>query len=117
LSKKFSPKRFVVDAGAMAIFWTILYSPVFLYTSRTIEVAAFGIGSSTALEILFGGVFGRFLDWFRKKFGIVPQSVLDRLKLISQTDSTLDRVALHDQVTVLLEIFEECNPCNCHYRY
>jgi hypothetical protein len=72
----FSFKRFAVDAGAMAIFWTILYTPVFLYTSKTLEAAAFGLGSSTVLEILFGGVYGRFLDWFRKKFGIIPQKAV-----------------------------------------
>jgi hypothetical protein len=71
---KFNPKRFAVDAGAMAIFWTILYTPVFLYTSKTFEAALFGLGSSTVLEILFGGVYGRFLDWFRKKFGLVIRS-------------------------------------------
>jgi hypothetical protein len=73
-SSSFDPKRFAVDAGAMAIFWTILYTPVFLYTSKTVEAALFGLGSSTVLEILFGGVYGRFLDWFRKKFGIVPKN-------------------------------------------
>ncbi|MDA4130332.1 MAG: L-alanine exporter AlaE [Thaumarchaeota archaeon] len=73
MSKGFSFKRFAVDAGAMAIFWTTLYTPVFLYTSKTLEAALFGLGSSTVLEILFGGVYGRFLDWFRKKFGIIPK--------------------------------------------
>ena len=66
-------KRFAVDAGEMAIFWTILYTPVFLYTSKTFEAALFWQASSTVLEILFGGVHGRFLDWFRKKFGTNTQ--------------------------------------------
>ena len=69
----FSIRRFAVDAGAMAFFWTILYTPVFLYTSKSIEAALFGLGSSTVLEILFGGVYGRFLDWFRRKCSVVPQ--------------------------------------------
>jgi hypothetical protein len=77
LSKQgFSLKRFVVDAGAMAIFWIIPYTPVFLYTSKTLEAVALGLGSSTILEILFGGIYGRFLDWFRKKFGIVPPKTI-----------------------------------------
>jgi len=61
----------------MAIFWTILYTPVFLYTSKTFEAALFGLGSSTVLEILFGGVYGRFLDWFRKKFGITRSLAIE----------------------------------------
>lgn len=63
-------KKFVVDAASMAIFWTAVYTPVFLYTSKSIEAALIGLGSSTVLEILLGGVYGRFLDWFRKKLGI-----------------------------------------------
>jgi hypothetical protein len=54
----------------MAIFWTIVYTPVFLYTSRSIEAALIGLGSSTVLEILLGGVYGKFLDWFRRKLGV-----------------------------------------------
>jgi hypothetical protein len=54
----------------MAIFWTIVYTPVFLYSSRSIEAALIGLGSSTVLEILLGGVYGKFLDWFRRKLGV-----------------------------------------------
>lgn len=53
----------------MAIFWTIAYTPVFLYTSRSFEAALFGLASAAALEILLGGVYGRFSDWFRMKLG------------------------------------------------
>jgi len=49
----------------MAIFWTIVYTPVFLHASRSIEAALIGLGSSTVLEILLGGVYGKFNDWFR----------------------------------------------------
>jgi len=66
-------KKFFIDAGACAIFWTVLYTPIFLYTSKSIEVALFGLGSSAVLEILFGGIYGKFLDWFRKKFEIVQK--------------------------------------------
>jgi hypothetical protein len=69
-----SIKRFAVDAGACAIFWTILYTPVFLYTSRTLETALFGLGSAAILEIVFGGVYGRFLDWFRGQFKVIPRA-------------------------------------------
>jgi hypothetical protein len=54
----------------MAIFWTVVYTPVFLYTSKSIEAALIGLGSSTVLEITLGGVYGKFLDWFRRKLGV-----------------------------------------------
>lgn len=59
-----------MDAASMAIFWTTVYTPIFLYTSRSIDVALIGLGSSTVLEILLGGVYGKFNDWFRGKAGI-----------------------------------------------
>jgi len=67
-------RRFIADAASMAIFWTIAYTPVFLYTSRSIEAALIGLGSSTVLEILLGGVYGKFLDWFRRKLGVTNQT-------------------------------------------
>ena len=54
----------------MGIFWTLVYTPVFLYTSRTIEAAALGLAFAAVLEILLGGVYGRFSDWFRTKLGV-----------------------------------------------
>lgn len=39
----FDFKRFSMDAAAMAIFWTILYTPLFLYTSRTLEARPSGL--------------------------------------------------------------------------
>jgi len=54
----------------MAVFWVIVYTPVFLYTSKSIEAALVGLGSSAILEILFGGVYGKFNDWVRKKAGV-----------------------------------------------
>ncbi len=62
-------RKFLADAGAMAIFWTTVYTPVFLYTSKTIDAALIGLASSTVLEITLGGVYGRFLDWFRRVLG------------------------------------------------
>jgi len=60
-------RRFLVDAASMAIFWTIAYTPVFLYTSRSFEAVLIGLASAAALEVLLGGVYGRFSDWFRVK--------------------------------------------------
>lgn len=68
--RAFANRKFVADAASMAIFWTIVYTPVFLYTSRSIEAALVGLGSATALEILLGGVYGKFNDWFRGKVGV-----------------------------------------------
>ncbi len=63
-------RKFAVDATSMAIFWTTVYTPIFLYTSKSIEAALVGLGSSAVLEILLGGVYGRFSDWFRVRLGI-----------------------------------------------
>jgi hypothetical protein len=51
----------------MAIFWEIVYTPVYLYTSKSLDAALVGLGSSAALEILLGGVYGKFNDWSEKK--------------------------------------------------
>jgi hypothetical protein len=66
----FVNRKFAVDAVSMAIFWVIVYTPVFLYTSKSIEAALVGLGSSAVLEILFGGVYGKFNDWVRRKAGV-----------------------------------------------
>lgn len=66
----FTNRKFAADAVSMAIFWTIVYTPVFLYTSRSFEAALVGLGSSTVLEILLGGVYGKFNDWFRGNAGV-----------------------------------------------
>ena len=63
-------RKFVVDATSMAIFWTAAYTPVFLLTSRSLEAALFGLGSAAVLEVVLGGAYGRFSDWFRAKFRV-----------------------------------------------
>ena len=63
-------KRFAVDSVACAIFWTLVYVPIFLYTSRSIGLFFVGLGSAAAVEIIFGGLYGKFLDLFRRKLGI-----------------------------------------------
>ena len=70
----FANRKFAVDAVSMAIFWVIVYTPVFLYTSKSIDAALIGLGSSAILEILFGGVYGKFNDWFRRKAGITEKA-------------------------------------------
>jgi hypothetical protein len=72
----FNKRKFAIDSVACAIFWTVIYVPVFLYTSRSLELALVGLGSAALLEILFGGLYRRFLDAFRRKFCLqeIPMS-------------------------------------------
>jgi hypothetical protein len=58
-------RKFVVDSCASAIFWGVVYLPIFIYTSRTVELVAIGLATSTLVEAFFGGFYGKFLDWFR----------------------------------------------------
>ncbi len=66
----FVNRKFMVDAIGMAIFWTIVYKPVFLYTSKSLDAAFIGLASAALLEILFGGVYGKFSDWLRRKLEV-----------------------------------------------
>jgi hypothetical protein len=61
-------KKFVMDSIGTAIFWTIVYIPIYLYTSKTLYFALVGLGLAALVEVAFGGIFGRYLDWFRKLF-------------------------------------------------
>ncbi len=63
-------KKFLVDAIAMAIFWTIAYTPVYLYTSKSLDAALIGLAASALLEIGLGGVYGKFSDWLRHKLKV-----------------------------------------------
>ena len=63
-------RKFAVDATSMAIFWTVVYTPVFLLTSRSLDAALLGLGSAAGLEVALGGVYGRFSDWFRTKLRV-----------------------------------------------
>jgi hypothetical protein len=60
-------RRFLVDAIATALFWTVVYAPIFLYTSKSIDAALIGLVSAALLEGILGGPYGKFLDWFRRK--------------------------------------------------
>lgn len=63
-------RKFAIDSVACAIFWTLVYIPIFIYTSKSLDLALVGLGSAALVEILFGRVYGKFLDIFRKKFGL-----------------------------------------------
>jgi hypothetical protein len=62
-------KKFIADSIGTAVFWTAVYLPIFLVTSKSLEFALVGLGTSALVEVAFGGVFGRFLDWFRRALG------------------------------------------------
>ncbi len=63
----FLNRRFLADSAGTALFWTLVYSPVFFYTSKSLEAALIGLASAAVLEGLLGGPYGKFLDWFRRK--------------------------------------------------
>ena len=60
-------RKFVADSIGTAVFWTAIYAPIYLLTSRSVDYALLGLALSAAVEIAFGGIFGKFLDWFRKE--------------------------------------------------
>ena len=72
----FVNRKFAIDAFCMANFWVIVYTPVYLYTSKSLDAALVGLGSSVVLEILLGGVYGKFNDYVRKKAGVKVKSEL-----------------------------------------
>lgn len=61
-------KKFIIDSIATAIFWTIVYIPIYLYTSKTLYFALIGLGLAALVEVAFGGLFGRYIDKFRSVF-------------------------------------------------
>ncbi len=63
----FLNRRFLADSAGTALFWTLVYFPVFFYTSKSLEAALIGLASAAVLEGLLGGPYGKFLDWFRRK--------------------------------------------------
>jgi hypothetical protein len=73
----FNKRKFAIDSVGCAIFWTIAYIPIFVYTSKSLGLGLAGLGSAALLEILLGGLYGKFLDAFRKKFGLPKTSSAD----------------------------------------
>jgi hypothetical protein len=65
--RRFDKRKFAIDSLACAVFWTLVYIPIFLFTSKTLELAIVGLGSAALVEVLFGGLYGKFLDEIRKK--------------------------------------------------
>jgi hypothetical protein len=68
--KSFASRKFLSDAASMGVFWTIVYTPVFLFTSKSLDAALIGLVAAAILEVSLGGVYGKFNDWFRVKAGV-----------------------------------------------
>ncbi len=56
----FLSRKFLADSIATALFWTLVYSPVFFYTSKSLEAALIGLATAELLEGLLGGTYGKF---------------------------------------------------------
>ena len=70
-SPKLMAKRFIVDTLAYITFWSVLGTLVQVFILRLTWFQF--VASSTAgvvLTIVFGGLFGRYLDLFRIKFHV-----------------------------------------------
>lgn len=68
---QFGRKKWIVDTMAASIFYTATYLPIYMFLGYP-DWLKIGIGVLyTALgELVLGGFLGRFIDWFRKMFGV-----------------------------------------------
>ena len=64
-------KKYIIDSLASIVFWVPLYL-IFNYFVLNLELwqVLATAGFSAIVNFTFGGLFGRFLDWFRKIFKI-----------------------------------------------
>lgn len=71
LSPQLILKKWFVDTIAYFIFWTIIstYIQIFI-VGLTWQQYIIGSTAGTITTILFSGLYGRFLDWFRRKFNV-----------------------------------------------
>jgi hypothetical protein len=68
ISQQSRRRKYVVDSLASIIFWVPLYL-IFNFLVLHLEIWQVLVfaGFSAAINFVFGGLFGRFLDWWRKK--------------------------------------------------
>jgi hypothetical protein len=61
-------RRYIIDSLASIVFWVPLYLAfnVLVLHLEIWQVLALA-GFSAVVNFAFGGTFGRFLDWWRKK--------------------------------------------------
>jgi hypothetical protein len=64
-------KRFVIDTLAYMTFWTG-FSVIIQLFIIGLTITQFITGSiiGFTLTILLGGFFGRYIDWWRRKFNV-----------------------------------------------
>lgn len=71
LSPKLIMKKWFVDTIAYFIFWTIISTYIQIFIVKlTWQQYIIGSIVGTIATILFSGLYGRFLDWFRRKFNV-----------------------------------------------
>jgi len=68
ISQRSRKRKYVIDSLASIVFWVPLYIifQTFGLHLEIWQVLVFA-GFSAAINFAFGGLFGRFLDWWRKK--------------------------------------------------
>lgn len=64
-------RKYVVDSLASIAFWVPIYLifNTFVLQLEIWQVLALA-GFSSVVNFAFGGLFGRFLDWFRRKLKV-----------------------------------------------
>jgi CBS domain-containing protein len=71
LSPQLIIKKWFVDTLAYFIFWTIISTIIQIYIVKlTWQQYIIGSTVGTIATLLFSGLYGRFLDWFRRKFNV-----------------------------------------------
>lgn len=62
-------KKYIIDSLASIVFWIPLYI-IFNYFILKLEIWQVLASTvfSALINFVFGGLFGRFLDWWRKIF-------------------------------------------------
>jgi len=68
ISQRSRTRKYVIDSLASIVFWVPIYLifNMFALHLEIWQVLALA-GFSAIVNFAFGGLFGRFLDWWRKK--------------------------------------------------
>lgn len=68
LSNRNRKRRYAIDSLASIVFWVPIY---LLFNIFVLQLEIWQLltlaGFSAIVNVAFGGLFGRFLDWWRKK--------------------------------------------------
>jgi len=63
-------KRFILDAVISAVFWDVIWLGAYLIQNLNVLTTLFLVGYGTVANLMFGGLFGRVLDYCRRKVGV-----------------------------------------------